>query len=112
VVIKRTFLGVSAIDGQPIVPARVEIVQSISVLSANEFEIKLENGEKIHGRLAVNVTPDAKDKIVRLIHSSRNPRAILRKKIGDIWVVDIVVDKQADEIRLSEWLTDNNLVWK
>ena len=112
VVVKRTFLGVSVIDGQPVAPARIEIVQSISVLSSNEFDIKLANGERIYGKLPVQVSPDAKDKIVRLLHASRNPRAVLRKKVGDTWIVDIVIVNQADEIWLSDWLGKNNWVWK
>ena len=66
-------------------------VTKIGVLSGHEFDLELENKERIHAVLGVISTPEAREKVIQLINRSTNPRIVIKYKDKGLWVVDLVL---------------------
>lgn len=92
-------------------------VTEITVLAGNEFDLKLENGKRIHAKLVVNTVPDAKYRVINYLNETQKPRVVILGKQGDTWMVDLHVrmESQASlwkEVSLTNWLKENELVWE
>ena len=96
-------------------------VKTIELVSGDIFDIILEEGNtRILAKLDVFTTRTAKEKVRAFVNKCTNPRVILKEKViglplaGDtpMWMVDLYVTHQGQEIRLSDWLSQNNLVYK
>ena len=97
------------------------VATQIAVLDGGEFDIKLVDGERIHGYLPVGAPPDAKDKIIKLINASDRIEVILLKKHEDKgWIVNLMlVTHKCNgkvcmpvETNLVDWLKENSLAWE
>lgn len=92
-------------------------VSEITVLAGNEFDLKLDNGKRIHAKLLVNTVPDAKHKVIDYLNSIQQPRVVILGRQGETWMVDLYVrmESQAslwEEVSLTKWLQENELVWE
>lgn len=92
-------------------------VSEITVLAGNEFDLKLDNGKRIHAKLLVNTVPDAKYKVIDYLNSIQQPRVVILGRQGETWMVDLYVrmESQAslwEEVSLTKWLQENELVWE
>lgn len=91
-------------------------VNYIRVLSGSEFDLRLDNGKRIHARLAVNTSPDAKTKVITYLNYNGNqPRVVILGKQDDAWIVDLYVRKESqpfEEVSLTKWLQESGLVWE
>ena len=91
-------------------------VTEITVLAGNEFDLKLENGKRIHAKLLVTPVPDAKQRVITYLNQIQNPRIVVLGRQGDTWMIDLYVrtESQAslwEEVSLTKWLKENELVW-
>lgn len=97
---------------------RSHAVKTIELVSGDIFDIILEEGDtRILAKLDVFTTRTAKEKVRAFVNKCTNPRVILKERVsgsGDtpMWMVDLYVTHQGQEIRLSDWLLQNNLVYK
>lgn len=92
-------------------------VQKINVLNGDEFELILDNQQKIHAVLDVRTTPSAKPRVVELFNKITKPRIILKHQQNDTWVVQFYVttpDLSGNlvEVSLSKWLTEKKLIYE
>jgi len=86
------------------------VVQRIVVLDGNEFDLGLADGRQIHAKLEVEVVPEAKDKVVKLINECVGPRVILYYADDKgIWSVDLLLVFEGKEVKLTEWLHEQKL---
>ncbi|MHA1948695.1 MAG: hypothetical protein ACW99G_03015 [Candidatus Thorarchaeota archaeon] len=93
------------------------VAKKIKVMAGNEFDITLDNGKRIHAKLAVNSVPDAKHKVITYLNQTTNPKVVVLGKQGDIWIIDLYVRKELqaslyEEISLTSWLKDSGLIWQ
>ena len=92
----------------------------INVISGNEFDIKLEDGERVHAVLPVGTPPEAKEKVTKIMNKAVNPKVVFRSKVDKGWVVDIKFGLPEcnggscllHEESLVKWLKTNNLSWE
>jgi len=88
-------------------------VNYIRVLSGNEFDLRLDNGKRIHARLAVNAVPNSKKKVITYLNDNgTQPRVVILGQKENTWIVDLYVQKELREESLTEWLKKNDLVWE
>lgn len=92
-------------------------VQKINVLNGDEFELILENQQKIHAILEVRTTPSAKPRVIELLNKITKPRIILNHQQNDTWVIQFYVttpDLSGNlvEVSLSKWLTEKKLIYE
>lgn len=85
-------------------------LEYIKVITGNEFDIKLDNGQRIHAKLQITAVPEAKTQVIRLLNSSKNPQVIICGKKDEFWLVDIILTTDRN-ISLTEWLQSNKLSW-
>ena len=89
-------------------PSKHETIAQIHVLQGNEFDVTLADGRRIHGRLAVSTTPEAKEKVITYINHSKGPEVVLLSQDTDGWIIELYFNG----ISLTEWLTTQKMVWK
>lgn len=82
-------------------------IKRIHVMSGDEFDLTLENGRRVHARLAIQTVPNVKSKVVAHINQSTKPSVIVISD-GEVWVVDLVFDN----VSLTDWLYAQKLVWE
>ncbi|RDJ35286.1 MAG: hypothetical protein DWQ19_10755 [Crenarchaeota archaeon] len=107
-------------SSDPFVNAIIEFqepvsVKQIHVLTGDEYDLILDNGDRIHAKLDVRTTPLAKSKVLEFINRCKNPRAILKKDLGNhLWLVELYVTTQDEniEVSLSKWLQEKNLAYR
>jgi len=91
-------------------------VKSIQVISGNEFDLKLENGKRIHALLAVRATPDSRERVIDYLNQhGDHPKVKVIGRKGEMWIVDVYVktNEALDEQHsLTQWLVNNELVWE
>ncbi len=92
-------------------------VRQIHVLTGDEFDLILQDGRRIHAVLDVRTSPLAKSKVLQLINRSRNPRIIIRKNLGNLWVVEMYLTAKSPtggevEVSLAKWLQHKNLAYQ
>ena len=61
-------------------------VTEITVLAGNEFDLKLENGKRIHAKLLVNTVPDAKHRVIDYLNQTKRPRVDVLGRHGHTWM--------------------------
>ena len=107
----------------PFVPAHWSVlnveksyrVTHIDVLKGHEFDLKLEDGRRIAASLEVSTAKEATEKVIRFLNSCTNPRCVLKHKMIDtsMWnVVLFVTDSEGREINLADWLLEQGLVFQ
>lgn len=95
-------------------------VTHIGVLQGHEFDLKLEDGRRIHGVLNVKTPKEARDRMVRFINQATHPRVVLLERLNvpthlgnaEIWRVRLYVTVGPSEVNVVDWLKDQNLVWQ
>jgi hypothetical protein len=93
-------------------------VKTVELVSGDIFDVILEeNNTRILAKLEVFTTRSAKEKVRVFLNESTNPRVVLKKRLENVegspmWAVDMYVTHQGQEIKVSEWLTQQNLVYK
>lgn len=98
--------------GEPVAEKNdIQTPEYIHVLSGDEFDIKLRRNKRIHAKLKVASVPEAKEKVILLINSSIEPKIQLFGEVGGIWLIDIVLTHDSQQVLLSDWLAQNDLVW-
>lgn len=95
------------------IEAKVD-VKKITVIDGNTFDLSLNdhNLDRVLAVLPVKATTEAKIKVIDLLNTSSSPKVILKTKTGDRWLVEIFFNNNGKEHSMSEWLVQNNLVYK
>lgn len=102
----------------PSVFADTKSVTYIRVLDGNDFDLKLEDGTRVRGHLRVSTVPEAKDKVIRFINNSKNPRVVLYRYNPEekFWEIDLLLEAQQSSVlgdtSLTAWLRQEKLVWE
>jgi len=87
-------------------------ITKIGVLNGHEFDLELENGERVHAVLTVDSTPEATEEVIKLINKSINPRIVVLDKRDNLWVIELHLTVREIEFKLSDWLVDRNMIWE
>lgn len=87
-------------------------VKHIGVISGHEFDLKLEDGRRVHALLDVKTAPEAKEHVVRVLNNARSPRIRLIEKNGSDWRVELYVKIDGQEVNFVSWLRQMDLVWE
>lgn len=82
-------------------------IKKIRVIDGNEFEITYTSGKSIHGVLQVKTKDSAKDKVIKFLNESTQPKAVVFNKLNDVWIIDIVV---SNNVSLTSWLKEQELI--
>ena len=95
----------------------VRLVSYIGVLDGDEFDVRLRDQTRIRCQLRVDTVPQAKDKVIRFINNSTNPRVVIfdHDSETNVWEVDILLDASGSAIgdtSLTLWLIEEDLVWE
>ena len=91
-------------------------VKRIQILKGDFFDILLfEKEQRILAKLSVMATDDSKQKVLDMMHHSSNPKILIKgfsTKNDGYWIVDIFFVHEEKELSLTEWLTENNFIYK
>lgn len=103
---------VISIPSIPLIGTDRKDISQIKVLSGHEFEITYVDGRSktIRALLSSRTTDGCKNRVVKFLNSSSQPKMIILNKMNDIYVVDIVVLFEGKSISLTDWLVDQNLI--
>ena len=85
-------------------------VKSCRPIDAWAFILLLENDVWIECRLKVITVPEAVNETLQLLRNSTQPTAVLRRKIGNYWVIDLYVTVDGQRVDVVEWLQKRKLV--
>ncbi len=104
-------------DGKDVPDARSYTVKTVELVSGDIFDVILEDNTRILAKLDVFTTRSAKEKVRVFLNECTNPRVVLKDRLENIggspmWAVDMFVTHQGQEIKVSDWLTQQNLVYK
>lgn len=102
--------------------AEVVKVDELDVVEpfAHEFDLQLEDGRRILGKLEVKTPKESHEKVVKFINKSvGHPKAVLLKEMTGFWQIDLILTVPEceeegcafEEVSLTEWLKANNLAW-
>ena len=99
---------------------KVVAATQVAVLEGGEFDIKLVDGERLHGFLPVSTPKEAKEKVIKLLNPAQRMEVILLKKVEKGWLVNILfVAPQCNgticslqEANLVDWLKEHSLAWE
>ena len=86
-------------------------ISKIQVLQGHEFDIVLDNQQRIKGQLKIKTPSKATKKVIQLINSSSKPEVVLIKKRDHTWDVEVYLVKDKKRFALTDWLRSNQLVW-
>lgn len=97
----------------------LHVVYRIKVLQGHEFDLKLDNGKRIHARLRKGSVPEAKESVIRFLNENLKDRSVYAKVYDkviqdhaeDIWIIDLIVETEEGEVSLTEWLEEKGLIW-
>lgn len=83
----------------------------------NRFNIILNNGIMVQGKLAIAIVPEARNKIIDFLTESSNPRVLLKGKQEGVWIVDVLVETNGNgvvfqNVSLTDWLKTNKLAYQ
>lgn len=78
----------------------------------NKLNIVLNNGIMVQGKLPVTIVPEAKNKIIDFLTESNNPKVLLKGKQESVWVVDVLVEFNGQNVSLTDWLKTNKLAYQ
>ena len=88
-------------------------------LKGNEFELQLKTGRIMLGVLEETTVDDAKDKVVRFVNAQLDSGAVavvvVRGPVPDrhgAYFVDLSFFGGDQDIRLTDWLRDNHLIYQ
>lgn len=106
--------------GKPVVPGHKSYgVKTIELVGGDLFDVILEDGNtRILAKLEVFTTRSAKEKVRAFLNECTNPRVVLKERLQNnasgppMWMVDMYVTHQGQELKVSDWLTQQNLVYK
>ena len=102
-------------------------IEYLDVISGNEFDLKLDNGMRIHAFLVakkmdedgdmvleeVKTPPRAKKDVIRLVNGASAPVVEIRDKVDDRWLVEIVYSNEAGRlIVLADEIQSMRLNWE
>jgi len=98
---------------------KLHVVYRINVLQGHEFDLKLDNGKRVHARLRIGTVPEAKESVIRFLNENLKNRTVYIKvyeKVSqehaeDLWIVDLIVKTGEGELSLAEWLEEKGLIW-
>lgn len=95
------------------IDSRVD-VKKITVIDGNTYDLVLNDSklDRVLVSLSVKATTDSKNKVIELLNVSSSPRVVLKTKMGDLWLAEIFFTNNGKEQSISEWLVQNNLVYK
>lgn len=96
-------------------PEKIETfsIKKIFVIKAHEFDILLENDERYHVVLSIK-TPERNsilEEVIDFFNESQSPRLILKIDQNNVYY-DIIVSYNNEDVLYSDWLKENNFVWK
>jgi hypothetical protein len=89
----------------------VHNIKRINVLAENKFDIILDNDQRISAKLPLEISPEAKERIIFLLNNSINPKVNMIEKQNKMWVIDIELEKDQKKFFLTEWLVARNFVY-
>lgn len=96
----------------PLISNKEYRVLRVHVLTSEKYDVVLFDNRRIIGQLDVRVPEEAREKIIDLFNHSTNP-CLIHKGSNDVgWVVDFELTVDGADVKLSEWLKKNNLVWE
>lgn len=88
-------------------------VKSIKLLE-DTFEITfLQNTEyvTIEGVSFYKIKSTAKNKIINFLNDIENPRLFIITRTSDLYTVDFIFSQNGQDIKFSEWLKSNRLIY-
>jgi hypothetical protein len=87
-------------------------IKKIHIIEGHLYDIVLQDGRRILGKLEVTTPPEATKKIIELLNGSTNPEATLLDQEDHIWNIKLHVISDGKKIEITEWLRSNKLVWE
>lgn len=90
-------------------------IKKISVIDSNSYDITFfdqnKNVVRILARLAVKPTSDARDAIITLLNNIKQPEIVIIDKNELNYLVEIYFNNYEKKSSLTEWLSEQNLLY-
>ncbi|MEI7485966.1 MAG: hypothetical protein WCJ72_00935 [Chryseobacterium sp.] len=95
-------------------PKTMHIIKQIKIISTDRYEVTfLSKGESvcIDGHLNYKIKSDSKNKIINLLNSIESPMLLIVDKNGFDYTIEIIFKQNGKDIKFSEWLKYNKLIY-
>ena len=93
-------------------------VQSIRMISVEEYEFVLQDNNRMRGKLRGGVSPEAKDEIIKLLNTVQRGRIeVVACQVGGPCIVELFLTAKdgaewAKDINLWDWLVQRKLAYQ
>jgi|LakMenE18May11ns_1017448.scaffolds.fasta_scaffold9922397_5 hypothetical protein len=99
-------------EKEKILEAGVEFsLKSCRILDGYRFQLVLEGGNQITAQLTSATKDEATQPVVDLLKQTKIPSVLLRRKSGDVWIVDIYVSINGKITNLIDELRTKGLLF-
>lgn len=101
---------------QPLVEKQMEpgtnfLVKSIRVQDGFVYHLLLENNIWIEAHLTCATKEEATSVAIELLKTTTRPVAVLRRKVGNYWIVDLQLSEQNNNYNLVDLLREQGLTF-
>ena len=86
-------------------------ISSVTVQNDCSLDIMLSNDDRIHGFLIKDIPPNSKKKLIVFFNGVEKPKCHKVEKRNSGWLVEIIAEKDGEDIRLIEYLGQNRSTW-
>lgn len=87
-------------------------VVACKVVDGSVFRLLLDNDIWIDARLTSATTEEATEPVSQFLKTANSPSVILRRQVGDSWVVTFNVMIDGRRTSIVEWLSERKLILK
>jgi len=95
-------------------PKKLHLIKQIKIISANRYEVTFLSKDEfvcIDGHLNCKIKSGSKSKIINLLNSIECPMLLIVDKNGFDYTIEIIFKQNGKDIKFSEWLNYNKLVY-
>jgi hypothetical protein len=79
-------------------------IKACKIVDGYIFEVLLDNDLWIEAHLTTATKDDAAPLVAELVRMSTFPSVVLKRKVGDFWIVDFNLTVAEKRINMMEWL--------
>lgn len=85
-------------------------VVACKVIDGSVFRLLLDNNSWINARLVTATKEEATEPVSQCLKAASSPSVVLKRQIGDMWIVNLNITIDGRRTSLVEWLSERKLI--